>query len=494
MSSAETRTAKPESLEAKFKLLAALPYDRRAKRKHSLVYGFILDWYHSKYGDALASVRHVTSTLKERDPAGVGLYAGDVHAALSDLVAWGYLDQEKGTGRRASRYVPNWDLARSVHKTPNTTDDEFSVRENANTFVRENANATPDSVRDSMNEDPSTVTRPQDGVTERWNECAAPTAPPPVAGLSTAPAAETSQDATEDAATGFDQLWSAYGYKKSKPEARRAYNKLAPDAELHERLVDAARDWQQSWAAQGKEDAPRFTLAKWIEREEYECTPPTAYKAKARKAKAANDDKPSPRGKGRITETLRILAVESIGSAFSDFRIKLTLDGPNGDEERVLKVLTSTGPGEDNEPFNKLQRAFGSNTDDWPSQRLRLEIDGGKILDIIPEHKPDRRVEIVEADLIDMGDGEKLVALKFADADGKPEGGCDIVYEADSESDQNKGREQLGKLLSAVGLPDMTDTDELVGRSLMLSGASFFRAVDETGLAAGVMTIGKAKA
>ena len=171
-------SAKPESLEAKFKLLAALPYDKRAKRKHSLVYGFILDWYHSKYGDALASVRHVTTTLKERDPAGIGLFQGDVHGALTDLVSWGYLEQEKGTGRRASRYVPVWSKVDSVHKIPNATEDEISVRENHNTSVRETPNATSDSVDKIPNEDPSTVTRPQDGVTVRGNDSAAPTAPP----------------------------------------------------------------------------------------------------------------------------------------------------------------------------------------------------------------------------------------------------------------------------------------------------------------------------
>jgi hypothetical protein len=118
--------------------MTVLPYDKRAKRKHILVYGFILDWFHSKYGDALASVRHIVANLKDRDPFEAGLYTGDVHSALTDLVAWGYLAQEKGSGRRASRYVPVWEKARSVHKTPNATDEHLSVRENQNTCVREN--------------------------------------------------------------------------------------------------------------------------------------------------------------------------------------------------------------------------------------------------------------------------------------------------------------------------------------------------------------------
>lgn len=297
MSAAEPRNAKPESLEAKFKLLSLLPYDKRAKRKHCLVFGFILDWYHGKYGDALASVRHVAAIIKERDAAGVGLYAGDVHAALTDLVAWGYLEQELGTGRRASRYVPVWAKLDSVNKTPNATDSEISVRENANICVRENLNTTGDSVRDSMNEDPLTRTRLQDRVTGRERyDCAAPTAPPP-AGPVGAAEAGTSQG-------GFDELWGTYDYKRGKTEARRAYSKLGPDADLHAKLVKAARKWRKSWTAQGKPDAPRFTLTKWIEREEYDCEPPAAFTPKQRKPKptANNDGRPA---KPFVCETFR---------------------------------------------------------------------------------------------------------------------------------------------------------------------------------------------
>ena len=265
-----------DSLENKFRLAAIVaPLDRRMKRKHLAIYGFILDWYHHKYGDALASVRHIVAQLKERDPDGVGLYMGDVHSALGDLVSWGYLTQEKGAGRRASRYVPVWVHSRSVHKTPNATENEISVRETQNTSVRETPNATSDSVHKSPNEDPSTLTRvPDPGTGKDGHDCA-PASPPPTAGPDGATAAECAQ--------GFEELWRAYGYRQKKADAKAAYKKLAPDQDLHRRLVEAARSWQASWAAQGKADAPRFTLAKWIDREEFECDPPTAYKAKERK-------------------------------------------------------------------------------------------------------------------------------------------------------------------------------------------------------------------
>jgi hypothetical protein len=270
-------------------------------------------------------------------------------------------------------------------------------------------------------------------------------------------------------------LWDAYAYKKGKPEARRAYAKLAPDAELHAEMVESARTWQQTWAAQGKPDAPRFTLAKWIDREEYECAPPTAYKPKERKKD--RPERPSAtKRKGRISDTLRLLESEFIGSPFGDYRLRIKLDGPKGEEEHVLHLLTETGPSPDQAAFNKLQKAFGSNTDDWPSQRLRLEMDGDQVVDIIPERKPDRQVEIAEADLLDMGD-EKLIVLKFTDPDGKPEGERDIVFEADDEYAQTKGHKELKSLLAAIGLRELSNTDELIGHKLMLTSADRFKPV-----------------
>jgi hypothetical protein len=128
MAEIEPRSAKPESLEAKFKLAISLPYDARAKRKHLLVYGFIMDWFHSKYGDALASVRHVADTLKERDPAGVGLSVPHMHGVLYDLVAWGYLHQDKCAGSGPAAMCPIGRCSNaSVTPVGNTTDTGFSV-------------------------------------------------------------------------------------------------------------------------------------------------------------------------------------------------------------------------------------------------------------------------------------------------------------------------------------------------------------------------------
>ncbi len=77
-------------------------------------------------------------------------------------------------------------------------------------------------------------------------------------------------------------------------------------------LVAAAMEWRETWAAQNKPEAPRFSLAKWIEREEYECSPPTAYQPKQRKT-----DKPVAGAKpkrGVLSEVLRIIEVRRLAA------------------------------------------------------------------------------------------------------------------------------------------------------------------------------------
>lgn len=234
-------SAKPESLEAKFKLMCLLPHDSRVKRRHMLVFGFILDWYHSGYGNALASVRHIDAQLKARDPAGAGLYSGQIHGALTDLVDWGYLNRIRDRGRRAFRYIPTWSvLELSVLENVNAN----SVRENENTSVRETENATASCVRDSVNEDPLTRPGPQD--------------PGTCSDISSRPMPDAAEGAAR-AGEDFDALATAY----AKPgdnlvKARLAFLDITPDEAELARMVKAAASWRAS--AKGS----RMSLERWL--------------------------------------------------------------------------------------------------------------------------------------------------------------------------------------------------------------------------------------
>lgn len=371
---------KPESLEAKFKLLAMLPYDRRAKRKHCLVYGFILDWFHSKYGDALASVRHVAATVKERDPAGLGLYAGDVHSALTDLVAWGYLEQEKGSGRLASRYVPVWN--RSVSISPNATDDVRSVLDSPNAGVLDSPNATADSVRISPNEDHPTVIRSTDPDT--WKDevdC-----PGPADGLSATAAVQ-----------GFEELYLTYAVKKNKADARRAYEKLAPDADLHARMVTAAGDWRH--AAGGSIE--RMHLRRWIEEERYDEDPKGERNPREKKTKVAASVKPA---------------------------------APNRNGKPIV------------EPFTERHETL-------------------TIISATDDDDPEG----------DSGDAERWLDLVFRrHEDGNEDMGDSFIVESSDPKRQELGQKQLQTFLGHLGLAEVKDPKELVGRTFIRSLRSKF--------------------
>ncbi|MBS3649679.1 hypothetical protein KEU06_13785 [Pseudaminobacter sp. 19-2017] len=189
-----------------------------------------------------------------------------------------------------------------------------------------------------MNEDPSTRTRAQDpGNGKDGQDCAAPTAP--LSAPLTRADAGTAQD-------NFEELWCAYYPRrgKNKKEARAAYTTLNPGPDLHGRMVEAAREWQASWAAQNNPDAPRRTLAKWIEREEYECDPPTAYKPKERKA-----PKVEPAVAANENDNVPDFMVGSpklwpAGRYVGEF-IDGDIDRKGGDEEVTLAFLVNT-PGE----------------------------------------------------------------------------------------------------------------------------------------------------
>jgi hypothetical protein len=266
-----------DGLEAKFKLLATLPFDRRIGRKHMLVFGFVLDWYHSQYGDALASTRHIHRELIARDRNNTGLSLRHIHDALADLVDWGWLDQSKGVGRRASRYVPRWEML-SVSPAGNTTEIAPSVSPVGNTTVSPAGNTTTDSVSPAGNEDPLTGPGYKTGSLEREIDGAAA-----AAGLEPA-----------CALAGFDELWNAYGYRRDKKAARVAYARLAPIPEQHAAIVLAARAWCEAWRAQGNPNAPRRHLHKWLEAECWDEDPPSGYRPRETKAAIAPQPKTAP--------------------------------------------------------------------------------------------------------------------------------------------------------------------------------------------------------
>lgn len=439
----EKRLPKPESLEAKLMLLCRLPYDRRAKRKHFLVFGFILDWYHDKYGNALASVRHITTTLKDRDPAGHGLYLGDVHSALTDLVAWGYLEQDKGAGRKASRYVPAWNLV-CVRENTNTTDDQSSVRENANTCVRENANATAVSVREITNEDPLTGPGQQTGSHVMGNEFEAAPVAPPADGLK----ATTADTASGD---GFSEFWSAWPRKHGIKKARAEWRKISGETAD---IISAAAAWAAHYREHGTDKKWIPEPANWLAGERWLEDLPIihgdAKGAAIAKAKANAPTKAKAEPTSATGRTMRVIATESLGNPFSDWGLIVTMEDEAGERhEFTLESILTAGS---NGPDADLYRMLGDADGLQPGARVKIQSDGNRLVDVKSASAGRRLVEICDAD---TDDGESVYA-NMVDPQGRPEGRLDL----------NKA--DLAALCDVLGIINIQDTDELLFKQFIV--------------------------
>lgn len=345
-------------LDSKFRLMTMIAFDKRIKRKHVAVYGFILDWYHTRYGNALASVRHIVSELKARDPAGVGFFNGDVHSALKDLVEWGYLDQQKGSGRSASRYVPVWSK-HSVQDSQNTNVGSVAFGETPNADVRETPNANPVCVQDSPNKDPFTGPGlPTRGHVKGNSASAAPSAPP----ASGAVAPRFAASALE----GFDTFWLAWPRKHGKQAAEREWKKAKP--EDHQQILTAARTWSEHYITNGTDKRWIPEPANWLAKERWHEDLPLSFnsaKEAATSRKVANSNsKHSRRGPllpDDRTHLLTIKRVEIEGNPYSDFWQTFVFDLGEREIEQRYHIVADGDAGPDSEGCNALMKAVGYN-------------------------------------------------------------------------------------------------------------------------------------
>ncbi|WP_163269646.1 hypothetical protein [Chelativorans alearense] len=337
----EPHTAKPGTLLSQWWTLGAIALDRRTAGRHSKVAWVIIDRYMQAKGNGRASVRYIERAT--------GMSGRIIIKACRELVEWGYVSQRVGIGTRPTEYIPNWS---SVSPMCNAKADEPSVAPMCNASVSPMCNASDDSAAPMCNK--SYLLKPADkpGLQESRNDPAAPSAPPTV-GLA-ATAAETAEE-------GFEELWRTYGVRRKKADARAAYDKLVPDADQHATMVAAAKAWREA-AGDGVE---RMHLRRWIEQEEYECEPPTAFKAKDKPKKhAAKAGKPQPSAEP-FREIRQLLTITSAEVEKEDGSTWLNLylrDDEEGEEDEAFICLES--PNEDAQckgqrRLNRLTAALG---------------------------------------------------------------------------------------------------------------------------------------
>lgn len=435
-----------DNLLAQHKLLLAIIATDWATRLDHKVAAVIIERYFRKYACARVSLRYLQQAT--------GATRSNIITSLRRLLENGAFSLiREGAGTRPTEYGLNFAFSSSGIVGSTSSDGERSglVGDTACGIAGDTssvASGIVDGTESSLTEAPR-----QGVLTVRENSCAAPTAPP--ADAFEGAAAGTAQE-------GFEELWNAYGYKRGKPEARKAYSRLAPDGGLHRRLVDSANAWRESWAAQNKPDAPRFTLAKWLEREEYECEPPTGYKPKERQAKT----KHAAAIKDGISAPLTIVGLETIGDPFGgDYRAILKLsDAAGHQQEHLLQLIEGGECASGQAHINKLQNAFGSDPSEWTTATIRLELDRGKIVDVIAEKRPALRRKrvsgkVTDAEIRKNFRGEPYLELIVE----LPDGSYVDAVEASLAPDRQN---ELQELAACAGLANVQDSDEFIGRTM----------------------------
>jgi hypothetical protein len=188
----------------------------------------------------------------------------------------------------------------------------------------------------------------QADLRDRMIDARPPSAPPHGDGLAAPPAGGSAVEELQNskaelcspAEPTFEALWRAYAYAKGKKEAREAWKALPAEVDKAA-VIAAAAAWQASWAAQGKPNAPRFTLARWLKDERYDEDAPKGFQKPERPAKAAKARRTTVANLGVACEPItgRITASELVkGGSVSELRFTLTdTDGMEHNRAVVLE-------------------------------------------------------------------------------------------------------------------------------------------------------------
>lgn len=277
----------PDSLKYQWRVLGLVTRSKWATGLDKSIAFEIIDNYRKDHGNSRASLSYLVEAT--------GADRKSVIASTRRLVENGPFSVGRtGAGTRPTEYNINFDL---VQDKPSSGADTTTTATSSSGGVEPTTRGGVETTTSgsSSGADTTESVLPyaayKADIQDRMID-PAPASPPLADGLKAT--------AAGGAEGGFEELYRVYGNRQKKAEAKAAYLKLDPSLELHEHMMDAARVWFASWAAQGKADAPRFTLAKWIEREEFDCDPPGQYKAKERKKAGilkneetpANDNEP----------------------------------------------------------------------------------------------------------------------------------------------------------------------------------------------------------
>ncbi|MFC6486940.1 hypothetical protein [Nitratireductor sp. GCM10026969] len=263
----------PDSLKYQWRLYALVSRSDWATGLDKSISFEIIDNYRKEFGNSRASLSYLQQAT--------GAKRSNVTASLRRICENGPISVARpGIGTRPTEYKLHFNLVGEKPSSPaqgTSSDDCSSSPVEATTGSPVEATSSKSSSPVEGTQTVLPVTAYKAGLQERTIDSAAPSAP--LADGLSATAAETAEDAKPEP---FEQLWKTYGVRKKKADARAAYDKLAPDAGLHATMIASAKAWRDA----AGDSVERMHLRRWIEQEEYECEPPSAFKAKDKPRRA----------------------------------------------------------------------------------------------------------------------------------------------------------------------------------------------------------------
>lgn len=471
-------TERPDGLLAQYKLLGAVIDADWATGLDHKVARHVIDRHYSKYGNSRASLRYLEEATGARRPNVIAsLRRLTDHAVIAVI--------RQGAGTRPTEYSLNFNFGASgnVGDTAKAVSPSGIVDDTACGTAGDTSSASSGIAGDTETYLLSTAYNAGRQVSRNLDPHAAPTAP-------LAPPAYAA-DAAGTARVPFDEFWDVYPRKHQKPKARAAYAALNPGPELHSRIVDAARLLAQHYEEHAVEKKHQPFPANWLAGERYDEDLPAVFgdpraealkRKKVRQNGEASLSVSSSKSAGLFppgVHRLRIAAAEEVGSVFgTEWAVDLTLLGVDHPIEGVefkrrLEILSNDGEGQvdgaGRDAYEELSRLTGEHC---PVSFLPGKIvgahnmsDGG--IYFTPDPAGTRLVEIDKSDIVVDG-LERWIRIELAEpwddeSDVGPisTGRIDILYESQHSRLQGEGQDRLRKLLDAIGLKHMTDTDQL---------------------------------
>lgn len=243
---------KPDGLLAQYNVLCAVIDSKWATSLDHRVARHVIDRYYPSRGNGRASLRYLEQATGSR--------RNKIVPSLRRLVDQGVFTVARvGAGTRPTEYTINFEFGKAasgaLHGTSTSGAGEGTPGSTLQVPAKPSSGApagTESYLPDRLTSR-STVSRNEDAhAVPRGGAC---------------PATALTARGPNQASSGFDELWDAYPRKHARSKARAAYVSLAPDADLHAKLVRGATELAAHYEATGTDPKWRKHLHNWLEGE-----------------------------------------------------------------------------------------------------------------------------------------------------------------------------------------------------------------------------------